>query len=139
MARHDDLFEQAYSTQLMNDLTILFRQAHPSFVENDEVTSQAFIPFPKDEGKPSVDDGDLTTAEAAFNYWTNDLGNESAGTWGVTCNEVTDSGLSYESNPLPKNPAHALIDFTAHPEKHHRKLAKKLKAFANARKRLHPA
>ena len=123
----------------MTEETILFRQGHPSFVENGETTSQAFFPFPKDNGKLSVDDGDLTTAEEAFGLYTKVLNLESVGTWGVTCKEVASTGLPYDPDPLPDNPAHALIDFGDRNERECRKLARKLKALANARKRLHPA
>jgi len=123
----------------MKDETILLRQGHPSFVENGETTSQAFFPFPKDNGKLSVDDGDLTTPEAAYELYTKLQRLESDGTWGISCEEVTSTGLAYGPDPLPVNPAHALIDFGTRSEKECRKLARKLKAFANARKRLHPA
>lgn len=131
----------------MTNDTILLRQAHPAFVENDQLTSQAFFPFPKDKNKLSVDDADLTTAEAAFEHYTKVLQLESAGTWGVSCKEVTSTGLQYNSDPLignpdegiVANPAHALIDFGDRDEKECRKLAKKLKALAITRQRLHPA
>lgn len=131
----------------MTDETILLRQAHPEFVKDGATTSQAFFPFPKDKNKLSVDDGDLATAEAAFEHFTNVLKLESDGTWGVSCKEVTSTGLPYNSDPLiddpdkgiVANPTHALINFGDRDDKECRKLAKKLKAFANARKRLHPA
>ncbi len=122
----------------MTSETILLRQVHPSFAENGTPTSQAFVPFPKDEGKLSVDDGDLTSADAAFKYFTEVLKLESIGTWGITCGEVEQSGLTSESDPLEDNPSHAVIDFSGLTEKECRKLAKKLKAHANKRGRLHP-
>jgi hypothetical protein len=131
----------------MTEETILLRQVHPSFLDNGEATSQAFFPFPKDKGLLSVDDGDLTTAAAAFTHFTEKRKLESAGTWGVSCAEVKSTELDYRSDPvaedkaqgIPANPAHAVIDFGARDEKACRKLARKLKAYANTRKRLHPA
>ncbi len=123
----------------MTDDTILLRQVHPSFADNGIPTSQAFVPFPKDDGKLSVDDGDLTTAEAAFKYFTEVLKFKSIGTWGITCGEVEQSKLTSSSDPLKDNPSHAVIDFSDLTEKECRKLAKKLKADANKRGRLHPA
>ena len=122
----------------MTEETILLRQVNPSFVEGEGASSQAFFPFPKDEGKLSLDDGDLTTPEAAFEFYTKVRKLGSAGTWGVSCAEVASTGLPYGSDPLPDNPAHALIDFGDRDDKACRKLARKLKAFANARGRLHP-
>lgn len=123
----------------MTDETMLLRQVNPAFLEAGETSSQAFFPFPKDEGKLSVDDGGLTTPEAAHVFFTTVLKLESAGTWGVTGAEVAATGLAYGPDPLPENAAHALIDFGVRNEKECRKLARKLKAHANARKRLHPA
>lgn len=122
----------------MKDETILLRQGHPSFVEDGETTSQAFFPFPKDEQKLSVDDGDLTTPEAAFEFYTKVRKLESVGTWGISCTEVASTGLQCGPDALPDNPAHAAIDFANLNEKACRKLARKLKAFANERTRLHP-
>ena len=47
----------------MNDQTLLFRQAHPNFVVEGMLTSQAFTPFPKDQGNLSVYDGDQLRSE----------------------------------------------------------------------------
>ncbi len=122
----------------MTDETILLRQVNPSFVENEGTSSQAFFPFPKDKNKLSVDDGDRTSAQAAFEFYTQVRKLESAGTWGVTGAEVTSTGLTYVPDPLDDNAAHALIEFGERSVKECRKLARKLKAFANTRKRLYP-
>jgi hypothetical protein len=50
---------------------------------------------------------------------------------------VAGAGLTSASAPLENFPSHSLIDFTGHPEKNFRKLAKKLKVFATARGRLY--
>jgi len=117
----------------MNDETLLLRQVHPAFIESGQLTSQAFVPFPKDKGKLSVYDGDQISASEAHKHYTEVLGNASDSVLGVTCAEVEQAGLTSASDPLEDFPAHALIDFTAHPEKSFRKLAKKLKASAIAR------
>jgi hypothetical protein len=97
------------------------------------LTSQAFLPFPKDEGYLSVYDGDQIGAMESHQHYTEVLGNVSGGVWGVTCAEVFDSGLTSMPDPKEDFPSHAAIDFTAHPEKNYRKLAKKLKALAIVR------
>ena len=123
----------------MKPETILLRQAHPNFVVEGKLTSQAFYPFPKDDKKLSVYDGDQITPADSFQHFTQILGNQSICVWGVTCAEATTQGLASCSNPLAGNPAHALIDFTTHDEKAIRKLSKRLKILAVARGCLHPA
>ena len=121
----------------MSPSTVLLRQIHPNFYPNGELTSQAFLPFPKDHGKPSVYDGDQISPADAFAHYTIILKNESCSVWGVACEEVQGVGLSSVSNPLPDFPSHALIDFSGRSEKECRKLAKLLKAIALTRGCLH--
>lgn len=121
----------------MTPNTVLLRQIHPNFYPNGELTSQAFLPFPKDQGKPSVYDGDQISAADAFAHYTMVLQNESCCVWGVNCGEVEGVGLSSASDPLVGFPSHALIDFSGRSEKECRKLAKLLKAFALTRGCLH--
>jgi hypothetical protein len=117
----------------MNHETTLLRQVHPDFIPDGQLTSQAFMPFPKDEGKPSVYDGDQISAADSYTHYTEVLGYKSDSVWGVTCAEVSASGLTSAPDPKENSPYHAVIDFAPHPEKSFRKLAKKLKAFAIAR------
>lgn len=117
----------------MSPDTVLLRQAHPNFVPDGKISSQAFMPFPKDNGMPSVYDGDQISAAESHHHFTQVLNNLSIGVWGVTCSEVTAAGLTSRPDPLENFPAHAIIDFCAHPEKHFRKLAKKLRASAEER------
>lgn len=123
----------------MNVDTLLLRQVHPNFMDGDVPTSVAFRPFPNDKEKLSVYDGDLITPEDSYLHWTTQLGNRSAGVWGVDNHEVTKSGLSSAPDPLPDNPAHALIAFTGLSDKEQRKRAKLLLADAIARGCLHKA
>jgi len=114
----------------MNDQTLLLRQVHPNFFPGGEVSSQAFFPFPKDDGRLSVDDGDQITAANSYQHYTVTLGFESAGVWAVNGAEVVSVGLAYQPDPVAGNSAHAVIDFGALAEKECRKLAKRLKKFA---------
>lgn len=114
----------------MNSDTTLFRQVHPNFIPDGQLSSQAFVPFPKDQGKPSVYDGDRITAPESHHHFTEVLGLASDSVWGVTCAEVTSTGLTSSADPLEGFPSHSVIDFTTFPEKEFRKLAKRLKAFA---------
>lgn len=117
----------------MNDKTFLLRQVHPNFFPDGEVSSQAFFPFPKGDGKLSVYDGDQITPEASHQHYTTNLGLESVGVWAVNGEEVGSVGLSYEPDPVNGNPAHAVINFGDLAEKECRKLAKWLKKFAAER------
>lgn len=123
----------------MTDDTLLFRQAHPNFIEAGELTSQAFTPFPRDDGHLSVDDGDQVNAEASFQRYTEEEKLQSAGVWAVTASEAEDIDTPAASSPVEGNPAHAHLDFTNIAIKKHRKFAKKLKIKAIQRGRLHPS
>ncbi|MCL1861501.1 MAG: hypothetical protein FWG52_08240 [Proteobacteria bacterium] len=114
----------------MNEQTLLLRQVHPEFFPEGEVTSQAFFPFPKDEGKLSVDDGDRVTAEDSYRHYTVNLGLKSVGVWAVNGAEVVSARLTFRPDPVAGNEAHSVIDFGALAEKECRKLAKRLKKFA---------
>jgi hypothetical protein len=114
----------------MNDETLLLRQVHPQFLKDDQLTSQAFFPFPKDNGRLSVYDGDQISAEASYHHYTEDLGLQSQGVWAVSGAESAGVGLTYAPDPLTESPAHAVIDFGRRAEKECRKLAKRLRDFA---------
>ena len=117
----------------MTEDTLLLRQVHPVFCPNGELTSQAFWPFPKDEGNLSVYDGDLISAEDSFNHYVRSLGNQSCGAWAVTVREVKEVSLVPKPDPLPNFEAHALIQFGTGNDSTNRKLAKKLKLKALSR------
>jgi hypothetical protein len=99
----------------MNDQTLLLRQVHPNFFSDGEVSSQAFFPFPKDNGKLSLSvyDGDQITPEASYRHYTEGLGLESVGVWAVTGVEVMSAGLKHRPDPVGGNPAHVVVDFDA--------------------------
>lgn len=122
----------------MNNQTLLLRQVHPSFFPDGEISSQAFFPFPKDDGKLSVYDGDQITAEESHRHYTGQ-GLESIGVWAVNGEEVVSVGLTYRSDPVEGNDAHAVVDFCSLAEKECRKLAKRLKRFAADRGSLYRA
>lgn len=116
----------------MNSETVLIRQVHPNFVQKGRVTSQAFRPTPKDEGKLSTYDGDQIGVQAAWRHYTEDLGFESAGAYGLTVQEVVSLELTVTPDPEPF-PEHVLIDFSKFERKQIEKKGKKLKAFAVGR------
>jgi len=121
----------------MTPHSILLRQVHPNFVFNGQLTSQAFFPFPKDNGKLSVYDGDQISAKDAYLHYVKVLCHQSCGVWGVEQLEVSEVGLISHADALIDFPSHAVIDFANATEKECRKLAKKLRTLAAARGCLH--
>lgn len=127
----------------MNSDTLLHRQINPSWVQNDVVSSQAFIneksiaslafnPSDKDKNKLSVYNGDKYTAEESYMHFTESL--SSAGVLSVTVEEVSSLPdlFAYEDNN-PFN-GHSIIDYTKVPTKTQvEKRARKLKGIAIAR------
>ena len=117
----------------MSPETLLLRQAHPNFMNGLAITSQVFMPFPKDDGELSAYDGDQIGAEDSFKHYTEVVGKESTSVWAVTKAEADGEGVTGGPAPLPDSPAHAKIDFGILPEKSCRKIAKRLKTIAQAR------
>lgn len=113
--------------------THLLRQVHPRFIQEGQLTSQAFFPFPKDEGMLSVYDGDQIEPPASHEHYVQQLRLASAGVWAVTCREADSIGLQSRADPLENFPQHALIDFSGRTDSECRKLAKRLKAMAEER------
>ncbi len=111
----------------MKPETLLHRQVHPNFVDRGQVTSQAFLPFPKDNGELSVYDGSRISAIDSFFHYTESLGLESVAVWSISCEEAHTEGVPPKPAPLEGFPEHAVIDFNAAEPKSWRKIAKKLK------------
>lgn len=89
---------------------MLYRQIHPSWIQNNRVTSQAFRPTPKDKNKLSVYDGDLISAEESWKHHTVEKELESDGVMAVTVAECLQSGRIVTPDP-DEFPSHALINF----------------------------
>jgi hypothetical protein len=124
---------------------LLYRQAGLGFYKNGRLTSQAFLPFPKDKLLVSTDRASKSTPESAFALFTAQ-GYVSRGTWGVTVSECFDLPLPCMWNPNPKdahgrrvkNEAHSLIDFRGGlSAKKIRALSTQLASYANERGCLH--
>ena len=93
----------------MNSDTLLHRQIDPVWVQCGRVTSQAFSPTPKDQCRLSVYNGELITAEHAWNHFTHS-GYKSVGVLAVTVCECWALDLNTEADPIPF-PEHAVIVF----------------------------
>jgi hypothetical protein len=117
----------------MTESTMLLRQAHPNFVDGDIITSQVFMPFPRDDGLLSVYNGDKINPAEAYNHYTKKLRYLSHSVWGVRKAEVDAELLPSRDDPQPGFPEHAVIDYTGFPEKKElRKKAKRLQVLALA-------
>jgi hypothetical protein len=121
----------------MNDDTLLLRQVHPSWVQQGQITSQVFKPTSKDESQLSAYDGDLISAELAWQHYTGTLGFSSVGVVAVSVGECTEQDLPVipDSEPFPE---HVSIDFDSLVDSERHRRAKILKARATSRGWLHP-
>lgn len=117
----------------MKSDSLLFRQVHPNWLKGNHVTSQAFKPTPKDEGQLSVDDGDLITADKAYEQYTVGKGLSSIGVLAVTVAECEQEGLSAMPDPKPCQPSHAVINFADNSSSEIEKKAKRLREAAMRR------
>ena len=122
----------------MTPETVLLRQAHPRFLPNGELTSEAFLPD-KNDPNLSTYNGDNISPADSFKHYTTVLKLEAQGTWGISCAEVVVEGLASASDPLENHPHHCIVQFGDLGIKALRRTAKKLKEHALKRGRLHPA
>jgi hypothetical protein len=111
---------------------LLFRQVHPSWIQNGRPSSQTFQPTPKDENKLSVFDSTLITAQSSFEYHTTQLKLRSAGVLGVSVEEVLQVGRRFERDGVPI-PAHGHIDFAGLSNGQAKRVAQALQSKALAR------
>jgi len=116
----------------MNEHTILYRQIHPSFVQDGYPTSQAFRPTPKDQCQLSVYAGDMITAEAAWDHYTRELQLSSWGVMGISVGECQTESIAVRPDP-GYFAEHALVDFSGLTEKECRSKSKTLQSKARAR------
>lgn len=116
---------------LTNEVAALYRQVHPSWRVNGLITSQAFKPTSKDNGKLSVVVSTAMTAKMAYIYHTQqEL--DSVGTYQVTVGEVRDCGLrSVDDSALPSSfLGHAYIDYRGASNKEIERSSKELRTRA---------
>ncbi len=129
-------------TEITQTGELLYRQVHPSFIQNERISSQAFRPNEDDERKLSVSRESLTTAKDAFTLYTEAKKLRSIGVWAVSVSESNQHDLKCFSDPLEtpiSDPAHSLIDFSKAPsEQKVRQKGEKLANLARVRGRLHP-
>jgi hypothetical protein len=115
----------------MQNHTLLHRQVHPSFLQAGQVSalafsvsSQAFKPFPKDDHKLSVYNGELFSPQASYEHYSPNY--PSAGVLSVTPDECASIGLAAMADNTPFE-GHAHIDFGQRHPNACNKLAKLLR------------
>lgn len=91
--------------------TLLLRQVNPSWISKGRVTSQAFKPTVKDQGKLSVYDGDQISAQEAYCHYTQEQRLKSAGVLALSVAECRNQDLSVKPDPEPF-PEHVVVDFS---------------------------
>ena len=117
---------------------LLYRQVHPEFYQNGILGSRAFKPNSSDEGLMSTDRAALTSAEAAFNHFTQHVKKKSACVYGLKVEDFEARNIECQADALdpdgdiPANPAHSLADYNKNPEKSWKTLAQRLKDVAEA-------
>jgi hypothetical protein len=114
----------------LNNETLLLRQIHPSWVNADGISSEAFNPSTKDNGKLSAYSGDLFTAEKSFDHYT--ATQDSVGVLAVTNEECVNEHLVCNLDNAPFE-GHVSVDYNPHPKKTCKKVAKKLRNIAISR------
>jgi hypothetical protein len=94
------------------------------------LTSQAFLPSSKDQGKLSVYNKTLISPSDSYIHYTQTYKLQSVGIWGILDTEILTIGLKYYPEPLDESPAHSIVDFSNVPSNNRRQKARKLKFYA---------
>lgn len=94
----------------MRAAALLWRQIHPSFLQQGSPSSQAFRPTPKDGDRLSFEDGDRVSAEASWRRYTGELKLESVGVLAVSVAECEGQCLGIEADGVPV-PEHVSVNF----------------------------
>lgn len=136
---------QMMDKRLTDEDELLLRNIHPSWMDGDKLTSQAFKPTPKDEDQLSCDRFSKTSPEDCWVLHTESKGLESCAVFGVTVGEFNGEGVDCIDDPIVggsgqvANPAHAIADYSPIPSQNKKeKVAKKIRAKAVARGVLFP-
>lgn len=134
--------------ELLTDPSELyFRQCNPQFITNGQPTSQIFGNFPStDFGRLSGARSSASTPESAYKFHTENLDQQSAGTWAVSVSEVIskqsriidDTNSPTTRPPAPCPPGHSYIDMRHLTNGERKRLRSHLVIAAKNRGRLHP-
>ncbi len=103
----------------------LHRNAHPSFVDNGRVSSQAFLLKAADKGQLSVQQNSKAVAAIAYKRYTA-RGLKSAGVWSVTVAECSELNVKAYDDPDIDDDSHAILNLTSYSVSQARKITDKL-------------
>lgn len=124
---------------------MLWRNVHPGFWDqvNNQPSSQAFRPTPKDGSKLSVARSRVVTADEHFHEFTVTLRLMSSGVWGVTVQEALGEslGLDHDESRLaePHPKGHTSVLFGDHSRSQWERIARRLRGKAMNRGRHAPS
>jgi hypothetical protein len=112
--------------------TLFFRQIHPTFLQNGNVSSEAFRPTEEHAWKLSLYDGSLITADSSWNHYTKVQKKQSAAV--MALDSVDCSSVNLPVIPSPEFfPEHCHLDFAGSGTKVQKKMARKLRDKARLR------
>ena len=122
---------------------LLWRNAHPKFVDGDMISSQVFRVSTLDLGKLSTARSTQIEAAAHFDEYTSDFNLESAGVWAVSVAEVDAQGVRVVGDVgvqdgFRRPTGHAYLDLRAKTRNGAKTLSSHLRALAQGRGRIHP-
>lgn len=113
----------------MNRDSLLLRQIHPTHIQEGRVTSLAFKPSAKDEGRLSTYNGDMITPKKAFIHYTESLLLQSIGIMALATFECRNLDLNVDPDQIGF-PEHVSIDFSGKSGNQIEKIAKLLRSYA---------
>ena len=107
----------------------LLRNIHPLDYDNGRINSSAFNPSEAHDLMLSVDRATISAPEECYDRHTaNHL--ESIGVFSVLKRDFSEESIPTNSDPISRNPAHALADFNSHGGNQRKKKARRLAAKA---------
>lgn len=132
------------TTEILSDPDeLLWRNVHPSWIDDGKVSSQAFRPTRKDAGRLSTARSSKVSAAQHFEEHTG-RGLQSGGVWAVTVGDASNVSLTciYDEHslelPTPVPTGHTSIDFIGLTDREVRKAGGVLRDRAEDRGRQHP-
>lgn len=122
----------------------LWRNAHPTFLDGERLSSQVFTPTAQHAWKLSVARSAAVSASDHFVEYTEVMNLDSIGVWAVSVAEVNLEGLTavYDAEsdtaPDPCPAGHTFIDFSAATRNQMSKIGRRLRDKAVERGCQHP-
>ncbi len=115
----------------MNPKTLLLRQVNPAWIQAGRISSQAFVPTLKDNGKLSVYNGDRWKPSDSHQHFESQ-GLLSMGVAAASCHECQKIGIPYEEDNIPFE-GHCFMDFRSLGSSAQKRAGKKLAKYARER------